>query len=523
MKFFYNAATTIVILLAVVTASVDASSATKSKPPPTAAAPAVTAAAATRSRSAANTNTSTSNSNKPDIGTTLIDLPMKVVLGVRRYINLNGILGSPTRPTNSCDGYTGYDKIMGHPVFQVTTAYGSAYMNMEKLRLDDVEVNNSNPDEKLNKKAVLAKGIDDASSVASEDSQYRTISLYYMDPNDAIAAHAEFKQMDGMKNSDVRICSISLAKALRSATNLGKGMLTGQPIDTHTGNVLSTKEGGSLRHKIMPPKKQLFYAARCVGKERIGFFSNKLDETTGLSTRDSQQEHAIASIIGNAALNYRNLQRKQTIRDRKLMKYQPKNLLEQQYSHMDGNLGLPVFYLEGMERHKNPLKRLLSGSCQKEIPLFFNYEDLEVAWQKTRPGGKDTNVYLPAELPPNSVEVFNLWDILSSIDKENSKVAMKKESLPIHERLLKSVIHPFQNRYNNVIGGTSSKKSSSFDSSDNETTNLLDSIVFIPSSDACSYKESITARGNSDARLRPMRDQMSQQRAGNGKLFGIQY
>ena len=109
------------------------------------------------------------------------------------------------------------------------------------------------------------------------------------------------------------------------------------------------------------------------------------------------------------------------------------------------------------------------------------------------------------------------------MDKENSKVAMKKESLPIHERLLKSVIHPFQNRYNNVIGGTSSKKSSSFDSSDNETTNLLDSIVFIPSSDACSYKESITARGNSDARLRPMRDQMSQQRAGNGKLFGIQY
>ena len=351
-----------------------------------------------------------------------------------------------------------------------------------------------------------------------------------MDPNDAISAHAEFKQMDGMKNSDVRICSVSLAKALRSATNLGKGLLTGQPIDTHTGHVLSTKDGGSLRHKIMPPKKQLFYSARCIGKERIGFFSNKIDDKTGLSTKESQYDHAVTSIIGNAALNYRNLQRKQSIRDRKLIKYQPKNILEQQYSHMDGHLGLPVFYLKGMERHRNTIKSLISGSFKKEIPLFFNYEDLERAWQKTRPlsNSKDKNVYLPLELPINTVEVFNLWDILSSMEKENSKINMKKENFPVHQRVLKSFIHPFQNRYNNIIGNNKGITNSIKENNENENENiddinLLDSIIFIPSSDACSYKESLTARGNSEARLRPMRDSMSQQRGGNGKLFGIQY
>ena len=421
---------------------------------------------------------------------TLVDLPGKVVSGVRRHLNFNGLLGSPTRPTNS-DSHTPYEKIMGHPVFQVTTAWGSAYMNMEKLTLEDAETNK----EESNVNKMLASGVDDASSLGSEDSQYRTISLYYMDPDDAIGAHAEFKQMDGMKEADVRITSVSLAKALRSAANLGRGLLTGQPIDAHKGTVLPTKEGGSLRHKIMPPKKQLFYAARCHGKERIGLFS-KSDSSSG-SDRDSRYEHAVAAVIGNAALAYRNSQRKQAIRDRKLA-YRPKSQLEADYQHMDGHLGIPVFYAPGMERRRSRVKSLVSGSQRKEIPLFFNYEDLQEAWQKTKPLGGDKDTYL-ANKPPE-VEVFNLFDVLTSMEKEQARKQQKFEALKPQDKLIKALSHPFANRWKNMCG---TKQGSSNNANDDES--LLDALVFIPSSDACTYKEKITARGDGKARLRPMR------------------
>lgn len=416
---------------------------------------------------------------------TIVDLPGKLVNGVRRHLNFNGLLGSPTRPTNSAS-HTSYEKIMGHPVFQVTTSWGSAYMNMEKLTLEDA--GSSSGDE--NK--MLASGVEDASSFGAEDSQYRTISLYYMDPDDAIGAHAEFKQMDGMQDSDVRITSVSLAKALRSAANLGRGLLTGQPIDYHKGTVLPTKEGGSLRHKIMPPKKQLFYAARCHGRERIGLFGKGDDPS---ADRDSRYEQAVAAVIGNSALAYRNSQRRQAIRDRKLA-FKPKSQLEADYQHMDGHLGIPVFYAPGMERRRSRIKSLVSGSQRKEIPLFFNYEDLQKAWQKTRPLGGDKNKGLPSE--PQGVEVFNLWDVLTSMEKEQARKAQKFNNLKPQDKLLSAISHPFVNRWRNVSPDDGK-------SGNGETGNLLDALVFIPSSDACTYKEKITARGDGKARLRPMR------------------
>merc|ERR1719413_35643 len=102
-----------------------------------------------------------------------------------------------------------------------------------------------------------------------------------------------------MADADVRICSVSLAKALRSASHLGRGLLTGQPIDAHKGTILPAKEGGTLRHKIMPPKKQLFYAARCYGRERIGLFGKGTDAE---SERDSRYDQAVAAVIGSSAL-----------------------------------------------------------------------------------------------------------------------------------------------------------------------------------------------------------------------------
>lgn len=416
-----------------------------------------------------------SDSVEADNAATLVDLPSTIFNGVRRHLNFNGLFGSPTRPTN-LESHTSYEKIMGNPVFQVTTSWGSAYMNMEQLSEEDAKAMDK-------QSGMLAKSTDQVSSVGSQDNKYRTISLYYMDPDDAIAAHAEFKQMDGMRDTDVRITTVSLAKAIRSAANLGQGLLTGQPIDFHKGTVLPPREGGSLRHKILPPKKQLFYAARCHGKERIGLFGNDGEES---------KDQAVAAVIGNAALSYRNAQRKQAIRDRKLA-YQPKNQLEADYKHMDGHLGIPVFYAAGMERRKSRIKSLVSGAERKEIPLFFNYEDLEKAWQKTKSLDKDK--YLPNEIP--QVEVFNLWDVLTSMEKEQARKQQKLQGLTPQNRLLQSLAHPFQNRMRNVLETSGSD--------DDDDHHLLDSLVFIPSSDACSYKEGITARGNSQARLPRMR------------------
>jgi len=496
-------------------------------------------------------------------GSRLVDTPMRVVEGLRHRINLQGILGSSTRPTNSGQTgvYNGYDKIMGQPVFQVTTAWGSSYMNMEKLTADDMEreqleegksknvnanINSHTKVECIGGQTVAQSMVDsvtatagrgsDGKSLGADDTSYRTISVYYLDESEAIAAHSEFKQMGGMADTDVRVTAVSLGKALRSASYLGRGLVTGQPIDYATGKVLSTKEGGSLRHKIMPPKKQLFYAAKCRGKERIGFFSESVDPVTGLSDRESMSDHAIASVLGNAALSYRNLSRRQTNKDRsKVRTYQPKNQYEAQYPHMDGYLGLPVFYLPGMVRQKSRIKALISGGARTEIPFFFNYEDLQTAWSEkttTQAGGMTTadakkkeGVLLPpATLPANTVEVYNLWDVLTSMEREHEKCGMQQQqhdagrgggffSSAQPKQLLKSVLYPFTNRYRNVVG-TSAQY-------DDTSSNVLDSIVFIPSSDATSYKESIRARGNGEARIRPMQTPMSVTRGGKGSLFGL--
>ncbi|KAG7370249.1 Tic22-like family protein [Nitzschia inconspicua] len=392
-----------------------------------------------------------------------VDVPGAIITSTRRFLNLSGISGYAHSSKESP-----YDRVMGHPVFQVTTPWGSAYMNMEKLDLDDIMKSDEvDLDDVASGKATLA----------SDSNQYRTISLYYMDPDDALSAHAEFLQMEQMSKADIRVTTVSLAKALRSAANLGNGLLTGQPIDYKTGKVLSTREGGSLRHKIMPPKKQLFYAARCYGKERVGLFG-----TSGSSQDSSARELAVTAVLGNSALSLRNLQRRQAKRDRKI-KTAPKTTWEAQYGHMDGQLGIPVFYARGMERQHPLWKGLVSGH-RRETPLFFNYEDLERAWKKTRSKDK------PEE---PTVEVFNLWDVLTSMDKEQDRQRIQSARLPITKRALQAVTKPLQRRL------------SALPTSNNKHPLDLDSITFVPSSDACLYKESITARGNGKARLRPMR------------------
>lgn len=372
----------------------------------------------------------------------LLDVPKGLVTQARRLLNFNSLVGNPCSQSP-------YDRIIGHPVFQVTTAWGSPYMNMEKLTdLDETPGGDGS-------NVVSNKNPNSLRSISEEQNEYRTVTLYFMDPDDALAVHAELKQMEQMTKSDIRITSNSLGKALRAAANLGNGLPTGYPIEPLSGNLKSVEEGGSLRHKIMPDKRQLFYAARCVGKERVGFFG------------ENAAEEAATAVLGNSAVEAMQLLRRRDKRERKTTP-KPKTVLEAQNTHMDGYIGIPVFCAQGMSRQHPKLKQIISGNRQ-ETPMFFNYEDLQDAWAKM----KKRNPGIPDE---PVVEVFNLWDVLTSMEKDAWKE--KKGSAKM------DIITPLRKRFG--------KK---------EQPGMGD-ITFVPSSRAIDYKEAISARGNGKARLK---------------------
>lgn len=363
------------------------------------------------------------------------DLGSAVVKQGRRLLNLGSIFGSATYASP-------YDRVAGHPVFQVTTPWGSPYLNMEKL---------TDLDETMN-----------PGGTANAQEEYRQVALFFMDPDDALSVHGEMSQMEQMATADIRITSCSLSKAIRQSSILGNGLLTGYAPEGLTGKIKSPQEGGSLRYKIVPPKRQLFYAARCKGKERVGLFS------------DSASEDAEAAVIGNSALEALNLMRRRDKRERKIAK--KKTAVGLANAHMDGYCGIPVFYAPEMERRTPRLKQLICG-VPRETPLFFNYEDLEDAWSVMRKRNSKANV---PEKPAN-VEVFNLWDVMTSMEKD---MLTQKENTSLADKALSAV-------RNRVVAPKDGPG--------------MGSITFIPSSRSNHYKEAITARGNGKARLPKMR------------------
>lgn len=358
----------------------------------------------------------------------------------RRLLNLGSIFGSATRASP-------YERIGGHPVFQVTTPWGSPYMNMERLTDTEEAIDPGN-----------------AKSRGSGEEVYRSVVLFFLDPDDALAVHGEMSQMENMAQADIRITASSLAKAVRQSTHLGNGMLTGYPLDLVTGNIKPPKEGGSLRYKIVPPKRQLYYAARCKGRERVGLLS------------ESPNADAEACLLGNSALNQLNLQRRREKRETNIPK--KKTVLQLANSHMDGYTGIPVFFAPEMQRRMPKLKQLISG-VSRETPLFFNYEDLEDAWSKVRKQAGKAGKVMPEK--PKDVEVFNLWDVMTSMERE---MWNKEKKLSFQDK----AINALRNRL----------------ATPKEDTGL-ESITFVPSSRSINYKQAITARGNGKARLRPMK------------------
>lgn len=327
---------------------------------------------------------------------------------------------------------------------------------------------------------------------AKDDMQdTRAVSLYFMDEHDARALADEMKQMRQMKSSDIRITCTSLGKAVRQASNLGNGLPTGQPIDANTGKMLTMDNGGSLRHKIVPSKRELFYAARCAGRERVGHFRDTAKEDADLLLQPS------GVIEANKMGDRRKASKNTAARVKKARQLEKEGLAEsaedrlrREYAHMEGQVGLPVFSAQGLVKKPPMLRRAMQGSkawaSSSLTPLYFSYEDLMKDWKEMRERSENKS-----KIPetPSEVEVFNMMDVVTSIDKDQWKTERRSELIREKKGILGKipVVH-------NFIKGAPAAKSSG-----------LDKVVFVPSSLGVQAKERIRAAGSMKTKLRPMR------------------
>lgn len=359
----------------------------------------------------------------------------------RRITNLSGLFGS-ARTTSK----TPYDRVGNYPVFMVTTSWGAPYMTFE--RIDDVDEG-------------MDMGQAQANKPGSEN--VRPVTLFYMDPEDALAMRQEMKQMENMRSADIRITTTTLSKAIRQASNLGDGLPTGSPIEPLTGRLPSINDGGSLRYKIVPSKRQLFYAARCNGREKIGHFGESPGQDAGIALD---------------GMDVANEERRRNVRKGKSL---VTTVGQNQYRHMEGHAGIPVFYSSDMQRRLPVLKRFLGGTSF-ENPVFFSYEDLMETWNKMRKS--DSKILKKS---PN-VEVLNLMDVLTSMDRETYRQPARFT--------LTDPIGTIKRQFKEIGKGLRSRFSAPG----------LDAVSFIPSSRAVDYKDIIASVGNGKARLRPMKE-----------------
>lgn len=322
----------------------------------------------------------------------------------------------------------------------------------------------------------------------------RPVSLYFMDEHDGRSLADEMKQMRNMKDGDLRITCTTLAKALRQASHLGRGLPTGQPIKEENGNLLSMDEGGSLRHKIVPSKRELFYAARCHGRERVGFFNDNVEEDAELMLQPNNViEGSKMGDRRKAAGNTKARVAKAKQAEKEGVMESEENRIKREYGGMEGQVGLPVFHADGLVKKPPLTKRLLQGSKKALItsgftPLYFSYQDLINDWSAMR--DKSPNKSEIPESPP-TVEVFNMLDVVTSIDKDQWKNGRRAELQRERKGLWGKVplVH-------NFIGKRTSLT---------RVNSGLERVVFVPSSLGVKAKQRVSKRGNMKARLRPMR------------------
>lgn len=383
----------------------------------------------------------------------------------RRVLNLSDVFGSATSAP-------AYDRIASQPVFSVTTPWGSPYLLFE--RTDRAETFLEFDDD-LDQQ--------DASSMTNvrrkEDNKPSQVALYFLDEEDALRLRDEMMQMEQMKGADMRVTAFSLSKAMSQAVNLKKGLLTGQPIDVSTGKSKSPDEGGSLRYKIVPPKRELFYAARCKGRQRVGLWSADPKDDARLML------NGLPAIGGTLALARKGaLERRR--RDSRSEVDSNVDPMKRDYGHMEGFVGVPVFHCPEMKK-MNKVKGILRNNNRAQSPLYFSYEDLMESWEGLRAKTKKE------ELPKNpEVEVYNLMDVVTSIDRDQWRT--KRGAQLRRDALLSNITSKF------------SGKSQPQSVNTNNVPSGLEQVVFVPSSKTAKFKETISKVGTCQARgLRPMR------------------
>jgi predicted DNA-binding protein (UPF0251 family) len=387
--------------------------------------------------------------------TAIQDLSTAVLNKTRQTLNLSNVFGSQT-------SIPAYERIESQPVFTVTTPWGSPYLLFE--RADRTESNLE---------------FDEEEKSSGKQDNTKQVALYFMDEEDAMRLRDEMLQMDQMAGADMRITASSLGKAIAQASNLHKGLLTGQPIDEHSGKMRSPDDGGVLRYKIVPPKRELFYAARCKGKERVGLWGTNPEDDARLMMQSVPVIGGTMAMLRKSATEKSKRNRRGKSPGNDETQSSEDDAIRNKYKHMEGFVGIPVFHCPEMKKY-NRIKSIVRNEAHKmQSPLYFSYEDLMAGYSAMRSKSKD-----PSQIPetPN-VEVYNLMDVITSIDREQWKT-----------------------KYNKRFRAGVRKYIPSFFGEKNKVSTGLERVVFIPNSKSAKFKNQVSKVGNSKPRgLRPMR------------------
>jgi len=316
-----------------------------------------------------------------------------------------------------------------------------------------------------------------------------------MDEEDALRLRDEMLQMEHMADADMRITVSSLSKALVQSLNLNNGLVTGQPIVEHTGKLKSPSEGGMLRYKIVPPKRELFYAARCEGREKVGLWADDPEDDADLMMASIPVIGAFLGAKKKSVLDRRKKEEKR--RERGQIVEEEKDPIRREYKHMEGEIGIPVFHCEELKMYSKVKQGILRNDKTPQTPLYLSYDDLMDSWnaardrlQKKQSKSKaGNNIVMPEK--PKVVEVHNLMDVVTSMDRK--RWMGNRASQVRRSRLLGKI--PLLNK---VVGTTNPAIEVS--------NNGLERIIFVPSSKSARYKERTSRTGNSKAQgLKPMK------------------
>lgn len=407
--------------------------------------------------------------------------PSKTFQRIRKSLDISSLL----YPVHSRPSY---DRILSTPAFAVTTSWGSPYMIFERLsrsetiaeeEVDAVFGSSSSLDRELEPLGDTKAGGDGDDDTKSQ--RTRTCALYFMDPDDAKCLCDEMKQMGGgMATADIRVLSTSLGRAVRQSSIISpSGMPTGQPLDETTGR-LRGDAGQTLRYKLVPSKRELYYAARCIGKESVGLFSKDgIDDVKEILTGRKKRSFGSGGKSDAGQVARERMERRLAKAQNGGNDVTTESLalpLRQVYAHMQGKTGVPLFYLDGLKLKPPRLPRANLFSKKQtptnQIPLFFSYEDVVSTWRRQKP----TNTTMP------QVQVFNFMDVLVSLDKKQQSQESNTKNL-----------------FQTLFQKKKTEKSNDLDA------DQLKNAVFIPSSRSIQFKENTSLVGNSKARLRPMR------------------